>query len=212
MKRKNQHQPHHIEIEGQIGKLTAYTKKGKPVVALFDATDLNKVNAFKNWRAVWHTDFDCQVIESKEFEAGRAIRTPLASAILGCSPHAPIRHINGDFLDNRGSNLEIFNVKSEPNAYKTVEAGILMILKDRYGRVVGECLIDGGDLDQVVDGGHVWLKKRRPSGQPYVVNTDGLLLAHYLLGVREGFVRYENKNPLDNRRQNIKIDGHVTPS
>jgi len=206
---KVEHKPHHIEIEGNIGKLIAYTKKAKPVVAIFDATDIDKISTFNNWRAIWHTDFDCQMIESKDFNDGRVIRTPVASAILGCSPNAPIHHINGDILDNRHANLEIYHVKAQPNEYKTVETGISVILKDRYGRVVGDFLIDTADLDQVVNSGHVWLKKRRASGQPYVVCTDGLLLAYFLFSVKSGFVVYKNKNPLDNRRENIKIDAEI---
>ena len=197
-----------MEIDKNIGKLTAYTKKGKPVVAIFDAADVEKITAFENWRAVWHTDFDCHIIESKDYKDGRAVRTPVAAAILGCSPNAPIRHTNGDILDNRNSNLEIYNVKAQPNEYKIVEngfAGFAVMLKDRYGRIVGEFLIDTCDLDLVVNSGHIWLKKRRASGQPYVASADGLLLAHLLLGVNEGFVRYKNRNPLDNRRENIKI-------
>ena len=195
-----------MEIEKNIGKLTAYTKKGKPVVAIFDAVDVEKITAFENWRAVWHTDFDCHIIESKDYKDGRAIRTPVAAAILDCSQNAPIRYIDGDILNNSNSNLEIYNVKAQPNEYKIIEAGISVILKDRYGRVVGEFLIDACDLDLVVNSGHVWLKKRRASGQPYVATADGLLLAHFLLGVSEGFIHYENRNPLDNRRKNIRVD------
>jgi len=202
---KIEHQPHQIEIEGNIGKLTAYTKKGKPVVAIFDATDIDKIRAFKNWRAVWNTEFDCPVIESKDFKDGRATRTPVGAAILECSPNAPIRHINVDFLDNRRSNLEIYDVKAQPNEY-AIGNRVGMILKDRYGYAIGVCDFDKVDLDLVINSGHVWFKKQRPTGQPYIVNQDGLLLAHLLLGVNEGFVSYENKNPLDNRRKNIKID------
>ena len=202
---KIKHQQHHIELEGDVGKLTAYTKKDKPVTAIFDAADFDKINKFKNWRAVWCAHFDCQVIESKDFNDGRATRTPIAAAILECSPNAPIRHINVDFLDNRRSNLEIYDVKAQPNDYEIGER-VAMILKDRCGYAVGVCSFDNEDLDLVIKSGHIWFKKRRVSGQPYVVNQDGLLLAHLLLGVSEGFIIYENKNPLDNRRRNIKID------
>jgi len=204
MKKKLKHQPHHVEIEGDIGKLTAYTKKGKPVVAIFDAADLDKITVFKNWRAVWCAPLDQQQIESKDFNDGRAIRTPVAAAILECSPNAPIRHINVDILDNRRINLEIYDVKAQPNEYQ-LDKSVAMVLKDRYGRQVGTCEFDNKDLNLVINSGHVWMKKTRPTGQPYVVSTEGLLLAHLILGVDEGFVTYINKNPLDNRRNNIKI-------
>lgn len=211
MRRENEHPPHNIEVDGEVGKLTAYTKKGKPVISLFDATDFDKINAYENWRAVWDTEFDCQVIEAKIFKDGHATRRSVATVILGCSPNAPIRHINRDLLDNRNSNLEIYNVKAQPNEYRIVETMVVVVLKDRYGRVVSECFVDTADLDKVINQGHVWLKKRRPNGQPYVVSGDGLLLAHFLLGVEAGFVLYGNRNPLDNRRKNIKIDTYTNP-
>lgn len=202
---KIQHKQHHVEIENNIGKLTAYTKKGKPVHAIFDATNIDKINAFKNWRAVWNTDFDCQVIKSKDFKDGHAIHTSVAASILECSPNAPIRHINGDFLDNRRANLEIYDVKAQPNEYEC-DKHVTIILKDRCGYVTGVCYVDHEDLDLVIHSGHIWFKKRHASGQPYVVNQDGLLLAHLLLGVEDGLITYKNKNPLDNKRENIKIE------
>ena len=205
---KTRHKPHDIQIEGQIGKLTAYTKKGKPITAIFDGIDMDKVAAFKNWRAVWCTDFDVPVIESKDFKDGHGIRTPVAAAILGCSPNAPIHHKNANFLDNRRFNLEIYDVLARPNDYEVGNC-VTMSLKDRCGYVVGVSYIDKVDLDFVIHQGHVWFKKRRASGQPYVVNQDGLLLAYYLLGVSEGFITYLNKNPLDNRRENINIKTNV---
>ena len=198
--------PHQIDICDKVGKLTAYTKKGKAVTALFDVADVDKITAFENWRAVWHTDFDCSIIESKDFKDGYARRTPVAAAILQCSPNAPIRHLNGDVLDNRRANLEIYDLFAQPNAYKEMDSGISVVLKDRYAREVGEFLIDQIDLEKVVNSGFVWLKKKRANGQPYVVNADGLLLAHFLLDAHEGYVVYDNKNPLDNRRENIKIE------
>jgi len=204
-RKKIEHKTHHIEIDGEIGKLTAYSKKDKPIIATFDAADIDKINAFKNWRAVWNVEFDRPVIESKDFKDGRAIRTSVAAAILECSPNAPIRHINVDFLDNRRSNLEIYDVKAQPNEYNCNEF-VTIVLKDRCGYAIGNCYVDNEDLDLVVNSGHIWFKKQRPTGQPYVVNQDGLLLAHLLLGVSAGFVIYENKNPLDNRRKNIKIN------
>jgi len=204
MRKKDAHKAHHIDIETEVGKLTAYTKKEKPVVALFDAEDLDQVQAFSNWRAVWDSRLDRAVIESKDFNGGRAIRMPVAAAILGCSPNAPIRHLNGDVLDNRRANLDIYDVKAGPNDFETLEDRAVITLRDRYGVVVGETLIDKEDVEAVIHGDYVWLKKKRASGQPYVVNQGGLLLAHFLLGIEGGFVEYINKNPLDNRRSNIK--------
>lgn len=206
MRKKNKHLPHEIVIDGEIGRLTAYTKKGKPVVAIFDTVDLPKIAAFQNWRAVWCAPLDCPMIESKAFINGRAVRTPVAAAILECSPNAPIRHFNVNILDNRRANLEIYDVKAQPNEHYVGEERVAMVLKDRYGRQVGSCFFDKDDLDLVINSGHVWLKKSRRCGQPYIISTEGILLAHLILGVEAGFVTYLNKNPLDNRRENVKLE------
>ena len=208
---KIEHKSHTVEIDGNIGKLRAYTKKGKPVVAIFDAADIDKIRAFKNWRAVWNKDWDCQVIESKDFKDGHAKRTPVAAAILECSPNAPIRHINVNFLDNRRTNLEIHDVKAHPNEYECDKHAVIT-LKDRCGYTTGVCSVDKEDIDLVINSGHIWFRKRRSSGQPYVVNQNGLLLAHLLLEIEDGLIIYKNRNPFDNRRENIKIDIDIQKS
>ena len=205
-RKKNEYKPHQIEMNHPTATLIAYNKKGKAVTALFDSNDLERIERFKNWRAVWHTDFDCAYIESKDFKDGRAIRTSVAAAVLNCSTNAPIRHLNKNVLDNRRANLEIYNLLAQPNDYVEVEGGMAIILKDRYGRKVGEALIDPTDLDLVIHRGNVWFKKRRSNGQPYILNQNGRLLAHLLLNSDNGIVIYENKNPLDNRRKNIRMD------
>jgi len=207
MKKRKQmtHQPHHIQIEGTTGTLTAYNKKDKPVVATFDAVDLPLIEKYPQWRSVWHSEFDCPVIESKNFNDGHATRTPLAAAILDCSPNAPIQHLNGDLLDVRRENLAIFDLKNTPNLYTITDNIATLTLKNRYGVVTGDAIIDKDKLEHVIKDGAVWLLKKRPSGQPFVVNTKGVLLAHYLLDVESGFIVYGNKNPLDNRMTNIAI-------
>jgi len=204
-KKKINHKKHQLEINDKTSKLIAYTKKETAVIATFDTADLEKVEAFENWRAVWSSEFDCAVIESKDFENGYAKRTPIAAAILSCSVNAPIRHINGDKLDNRRENLEIYDLSLNPNEFKLENDVATIILKDRYGRIIDEAIVDLDVVDEIILKRGVWVKKKRANGQPYVVNPDGILLAHAILDVLEGFVIYENKNPLDNRRKNIKI-------
>lgn len=203
--KKATHKPHQIDITGDIAKLTAYNKKGNPVVALFDAADIEKVRTFANWRAVWDSKFDTAVIESKDFANKHAVRTPVAAAIMQCSPNAPIHYINGNVLDNRQSNLKIYDLKSEKNEFTVMDDIATVVTKNRCGVVTGEFLIDRTDLDLVVNQNHIWLKKRRSSGQPYVVNIDGLLLGHYLFGDETGIIAYKNLDPLDNRRENISL-------
>jgi len=111
-------------------------------------------------------------------------------------------------MNIRRANLAIYDVKAQPNEY-TRDHATKMLLKNRRGEVVGVCLVDNADFDIVINRKHIWFKKKRANGQPYVINQAGLLLAHLLLGVDQGIVDYKNKNPLDNRRENLKIVARV---
>jgi len=210
-KRKIEFKAHHFEMDGDVVRLVAYSTKGVAVRAIVDMADLEMVKRVSSWRAVWNTDFDSYIVLSKTAikKDGRTVvrKDTVASIVLGCSPNAPIRHLNGDVLDNRRANLAIYD-RHVPNDYEVIDADTAFVyLKDRYGRTVSKALITSTDVDKVIRSGYTWVMKRRASGQPYVVNlNDDLLLAHHLLACdAKMFINYVNKNPLDNRRTNIEI-------
>jgi len=206
MSKNIKHQQHTIRIDEEFAYLTAYTKKKKPVEAIIDVADLKNIKKYDNWRAVWSTEHDSAIIEHKKYEKNHATRLSLASIILSCSPNAPIRHKNGNLLDNRRQNLEIFDLKNHPNEIITHDDTVEIKLKDRYGKIVGSTIIDKSDQEKILNNNEIWIKKKRSSGQPYVVNLKNELLSHKILGVVSGYVLYLNKNPLDNRRNNIRIE------
>ena len=122
---------------------------------------------------------------------------------------APIRHLNGDLLDNRKSNLEIYN-RRQINDYEVLENQVIAIhLKDRYGNLVNKALISAEDLDQVVNEKYTWVCQKKANGQPYAIaHTEAgrVYLDTYLTNCQPGFrVHHINKNPLDNRRQNLEV-------
>ena len=203
MKKSIKHKAHQIKLLEDYGQLIAYTKKEKPVVAIFYLNDLPKLKKHQAWRAVFSTEFNCAIIESKSYQNGRAIRTPVASAILNCSPNAPIRHLNGDVLDNRRKNLEIFDRTAKLNDYEIQGDSAKIQLLSRYGQLEGFAIIDAEDLSSVIMDKRTWMKKRRPCGQPFVIDQSGRLLAHQVLNITDGFMLYKNKNPLDNRKSNL---------
>jgi|GEM_PF-538480 len=210
------------EIDDQIVTLTAYTKKGKPVTAIFDVEDLDKVQSIDNWIAQWHKDFNEFLIQSKQTinENGKTHikKVSLPATILNVSTNAPIRHINGNLMDNRKSNLEIY-VRAQKNDYQVLANNTVAVhLKNRYGQVVADALISQEDLERVVNPEFTWIQKKRSNGQPRVVaHTEAgfITLDRYLTECPENFYVYHiNKNPLDNRRQNLelkKIEPHGNP-
>lgn len=213
MKKKITIQKPEYEITDQWVKLTAYSKKGKAVTAIFDKDDLNTIQSIDTWYAQWDKDFNSFLIQSKTAKISNGQITPhkatLPATILGVSPNAPIHHINGDFLDNRKCNLKIFD-RSQPNEYRELEPGVItVLLKNRYGYKVAETLISKDDLESVINNDYVWIYKKKANGQPYVIaqsETARLYLDRYLTNCPEDFYVYHiNKNPLDNRRENLEI-------
>ena len=213
MKKKITLQKPEYDITDQMIKITAYSKKGKSVTAIFDKDDLNTVQAIESWYAQWDKDFNCYLIQSKTSKIVngqvKAQKTTLSATILGVSPNAPIHHINGDLLDNRKSNLEIFD-RTKPNDYLELEDGTVAIqLKNRYGYVVAKTLISKNDLQPLINTEYVWILQKKANGQPYVsthAKSDRIYLDQYLTKCPEGFyVHHINKNPLDNRRENLEI-------
>ena len=198
--------PHHIDIVGHEVHLTAHTKKGKSAQAVFDVTCLDKVKAHAHWRAVFSTEFNTFIIETKSFDGKHAKRLPLSAVILGCSPNAPIHHKDGDLLNCRLANLSQFKRNEQVNDFDIHAPYATILLKNRYGYVESKTVVDEKNVEKLVTLAHVWRQKKRPNGQPYVVDGEGRLLAHVILGVTEGNVLYKNKNPLDNRLENLLLD------
>ena len=201
------------DIVGDVVNLTVFNKKGKSFVAQFDLEDLEKVKNYSYWYAQWHKDFNCYIIETKtkinQNGKVRYLKPTLQSVVLGTSKNAPIRHINGDLLDNRKSNLEIYN-RQQINSYERLDNGDIAIhLKDRYGNIVNKALISAEDLAGVVNEQYTWISKKQPNGQPYVLAhtpSGPLYLDAFLAKPQSGFYVYHiNKNPLDNRRQNLEL-------
>lgn len=209
--------PANYEVVEQLVRLTAFSKKGKPVTAIFDLDDLAKVKAINSWYAIWHKDFNSYLIQSKIAKKinGKmhVEKSTLSSLILNVSPNAPIHHLNGNILDNRKSNLKIYD-RFQKNDYEELSADVIAIhLKNRYGYLVAKALISRTDLDRVVTEEYTWTLKKHLTGQPFVIaNTQAgvIALERYLTNCpEEAYVYHINKNPLDNRRENLEIKPNI---
>lgn len=127
--------------------------------------------------------------------------------ILDVDTKAPVRHCNGDYLDNRKANLEIYN-KNSVNEYEEIdEKTIAVILKDRYGKEKARTIIDKEDLDRVINNGYTWVYSNKEF-QPYAVaNTPQgkIYLNKYVLSISEDDTNHINLNTLDNRKSNLEV-------
>lgn len=199
------------EINGDIVYLKLNKKDGTIINAKIDTVNLEKVLEKGNWFAEWDKDFDNYVVQnlSDYYVAGKkhTAKQTLHSFILNQHPKAPIRHINGDTLDNRKSNLEVYTQKIINNYENVSSETIAIILRNKYGKKIARTLIDKEDLDRVLNYGYAWVCFKI-KGEPYAVaNTPAgrIYLNRFIMDTPENMITHPiNLNTLDNRKSNLK--------
>jgi hypothetical protein len=200
------------EVKENIALITLLKKDGSELIAKIDTADIEKVKSTGTWFAEWNKDFNNYIVQNisstKTNKQGKPLKQSLQSVILDTNPKAPIRHINGDTLDNRRSNLEIVQ-RNTKNDYKIIDQNTAaIILKDRNGRAISKALISREDLDDVITDEYSWVEYKNQGNISVIANTpDGRIhLDKILMNPGEGeIVHHINLNPLDNRRSNLEI-------
>lgn len=192
--------------------MTVLNKKGKEFEVKLDNSDVDKVKSEGIWFAEWNKDFNNYLVTnihaSKTNKKGKSLKQSLQNIILNEDINAPIIHINGDTLDNRAQNLEVFN-RNAVNEVETVDENtIAIILKDKFGNKVSKALISKEDLDTVVNDNYTWVSYRMYGEISVVANTpEGRIQLPILLmePSKTQYVHHINLNPLDNRRNNLEL-------
>ncbi|WP_297633988.1 hypothetical protein [uncultured Clostridium sp.] len=187
-------------------------KKGKEFEVKIDSTDIEKVKAEGIWFAEWNKDFNNYLVtnihSSKQNKKGKSLKQILQNIILNEDINAPIVHINGDTLDNRSENLEVFN-RNAINETEAVDKNtIAIILKDKFGNKVSKALISKEDLDTVVNDNYTWVSHKLYGEISVIANTpEGRIQLPILLmnPSKDEYVHHINLNPLDNRRNNLEL-------
>ncbi|MGL5766626.1 MAG: hypothetical protein ACRCX8_13400 [Sarcina sp.] len=179
----------------------------KEFIAKVDIDDLDKVKSFGVWFAQWNKDVNgymAQSVSDNERDSkGKLQKQTLQGLILDVSAKAPIKHLNGDFLDNRKSNIEIIDI-SKKNDFEEKEDGIYIILKNKFGVEEARAIISKEDKEFILKDGYNWVVYRNI----VVANTvEGRVqLDKYLLNpATDEIVHHINLNPLDNRRNNLEL-------
>ncbi|MEG1310952.1 MAG: hypothetical protein RR942_18055 [Romboutsia sp.] len=199
------------KTQGETTLVTILNKKSAELTIKIDTRDLDKVQEAGIWFAEWNKDFNTYFAQSQKLTKTdkRIISTKrnLQSLILDTKNDAPIKHINGNVLDNRRCNVEVLTLGTK-NDYEVVDNDtIAVILKDKYGRFQAKALISSKDLNKVINDKYTW-NYHKGNGQPKVISNSAkgkLYLDTFLMKPSNNMrVHHINLNPLDNRRCNLE--------
>lgn len=193
------------EIKGDVAYIKLHKKDGAIIDTKIDTADLKTVLNKGTWFAEWNKTFNNYLVQNVSYPSKE--KQTLHSFILGVHPKSPIRHINGDTLDNRRCNIEIYNQNAGINDYKkSDEKTIAVILRDKYGREKSRTLIDKEDLDKVLNSGHTWVYYEK-HGKNYAISNspEGRIYLHnFIMNTPENMItEHINHNTLDNRKSNL---------
>lgn len=201
-----------FKTDGDVTLMTILKKNGTELSTKIDTADIEKVQNAGTWFAEWHKDFNSYLVQSisstKTNKKAKPLKQSLQTIIMDVAPTAPVKHINGDTLDNRKSNLQIFN-RNEKNEFENVDGNtVAVILKDKYGNVHSKALISPEDLHTVINDNYSWVSARIHGKDCVVANTpEGRIHLDKLLmdPMENQVVHHINLNPLDNRRKNLEL-------
>lgn len=194
------------EINDNIAYIKLQKKDGSIIDTKIDAEDIDKVIKKGTWIAQWHKDFNSYLVQTLTKKATEKKQT-LQSFLMDVSTKAPIRHLNGDTLDNRRCNLEIYE-QNKANDYEDFDdEAVSIILRDKYGKENARTLVDKEDLDRVINSGYSWVYYKSGDSQYAVANTpDGkVFLNRFIMKTQKNMVTHAiNLNSLDNRKVNLE--------
>jgi hypothetical protein len=196
-----------FEVNKNVAYVKLEKKNGSTIDTKIDAEDLQRLLDSGTWFAEWNKDFNGYIAKHYIDGSMHKEKQSLQSFILNVDSKTPIKHLNGDTLDNTKSNLEIYN-RNTHNDYKELDAeSIAVILRDSNGVENGKTIIDKVDLYRIINNGYPWVFYK-VNEKPYAVaNTPSgrLYLDRFIMDTPDDMiVHHINLNTLDNRKINLE--------
>lgn len=186
-------------------------KDGSELTCKIDTYDAERVKQEGIWFAEWHKDFNNYLVQTQSVtkvnSKTTATKKTIHSVILDVDPRTPIKHLNGNTLDNRKENLEVYNRTSKNDCTKIDHETMGIILRDKFGNHKETALISMEDVNKVVRDNYNWVIYKKGSELMVVANTpEGRIrLDSLIMNPDETMkVHHINLNPLDNRRKNLE--------
>lgn len=197
-----------IDVKENIAYVTALKKDGSKLVFQIDADDVERIESMGTWFAEWHKDFNSYTIQNISISKGtKPLKQSLQTVILNTNPKTPVKHINGNMLDNRKANLEIVQ-RNQKNQYEKVDDNtIAIILTNKYGTLHSKALISPEDLNKVITDEYSWVEYKKNGVITVIANTpQGRIHLDKLITnpTESEIVHHINLNPLDCRRNNLE--------
>lgn len=197
--------------KGNITEITVLKKDGSQLICKIDTYDAEKVKNAGTWFAEWHKDFNNYLVQTLATTTVKGkstkIKRTIQSVILDVNPKVPIKHLNGNTLDNRKENLELYNRSLKNDCEKIDHETMGIILRDKFGNPKETALVSMEDVNKVVKDGYNWVYYKKDSEIMVVANTpEGRIrLDELIMNPDETMkVHHINLNPLDNRRKNLE--------
>lgn len=200
-------EPIAFEVNKNVANLQLKKKNGSTLIAKVDAEDLQRVLAAGDWFAEWHKDYNSYLVQHYIEGSNQKGKESLQAFLLGEGPKTPIRHLNGDTLDNRKTNLELYD-RNTHNHYKELNSDtVAVILRDSKGVENGRAIVDKADLYRVMNNGFPWVLYKNDDKPHAVANTPKgrLYLDSFIMNSADNMnVHHINLNTLDNRKSNLE--------
>ncbi|MEA4825079.1 MAG: hypothetical protein VB130_00360 [Clostridium sp.] len=199
------------EIKEDVAYLKVCKKNGTTIDTKIDVADLKMVLDKGTWFAEWNKNFNSYLVQVTNYSSvdGKNLKEKqtLHSFILGTHTKTPIRHLNGDTLDNRRCNIEIYNQNTVVNDYEDVDSEtVAIILRDKYGRKKERTLIDKEDFDRVINSGYSWVYYLSQGEHYAIANSPNgrVYLQSFIMNTPQNMVtKHITHNSLDNRKCNL---------